>query len=178
MMEEWLVRLANQIKEKERKGAEEAANSRRRIELLKQRGPAFWKSFSEALQENMMALRNLLEGDVTLAEGPLNFRFDASTLEIGLAKTGFPIVQFTAIPRFDREIAEITYLSAGGNGQVSSMNCQFQIGSDGRLTMRLDGRAFSNPVDAATFVMERLFRITTTRRLESQDSHIGHVGSE
>ena len=178
MVEEWLVRLANQIKDRERRPAEESANTRRRIELLQQRGPAFWRTFSDALQENMLALRNLLEGDVTLAEGPLTFSLDASSLQIALSKAAFPVVQFTATPIFDREIADIKYLSAGANGHVSSMNCQFLIAGDGKLTMRLDGRPFINPVDAATFVMERLFRIVTTRRLESQDSHIGHVGSE
>jgi hypothetical protein len=177
MAEEWLERLAHQIKENERRSAEEAARSRRRVELLGQKGPVFWKAFADALQENVAVLKNLLEGDVTLTEGPLSFSFDPSSLQITIGKTAFPRIRFTATPRFDREVAEIEYLQAGSKSEAVSMNCHFNVGIDGRVTMRLEGRPFVNPTDAATFVIERLFRFPSFRRAES-DSHLGRVGSE
>src|ERR1051326_7003323 len=110
MTEEWLVRLANQIKEKERRGAEEASHGRRRIHLLTQKGPAVWKAFADSLEENVAHLKSLLEGDITLAEGPLSFSFDATTSKIILSKAAFPSVQFSAVPRFDQERADISYV--------------------------------------------------------------------
>ena len=175
MAEEWLVRLANQIKEKERRPAEESAQTRGRVTFLRQKGPAFWNAFSDSLGQSVGELKNLLEGDVTLAEGPLTYTFNNSTSQIDLAKAAFPAVYFSATPHFDREMAEITYQAAGTNG-LARMQCQFQI-NEGRLTMRLDGRPFTNPTDAATFIMERLFR-TSASRPESRDSHLGRVGSE
>ncbi len=177
MTEEWLQRLANQIKDRERKRAEEAAQTRRRVELLKQKGPAFWKAFCDSLQNSVGELKNLLEGDVTLMEGPLTFGFNSATSQVDLAKAAFPVVRFSALPNFEREVADITYLPAGATTPAAQMACQFQIGGDGRLIMRLDGRGFSNPVDAATFVMERLFR-GSALRADAQDSHLGRVGSE
>ena len=177
MTEEWLLRLANQIKDRERRPAEESAQTRRRVTVLKQKGPAFWKSFSDSLDQNVGELKNLLEGDVTLAEGPLMYSFNNSSLQIDLSKAAFPIVRFNATPHFEREMAEITYQAAGATVQPVSMKCRFETNGDGRLTMRLDGRPFNDPVDAATFVMERLFRISAAR-IESQDSHLGRVGSE
>ncbi len=176
MTEEWLLRLANQIKEKERVPAEVSAQTRRRVTFLKQKGPAFWKAFSDSLDQSVGELKNLLEGDVTLAEGPLTYSFNSTTSQIELTKAAFPAVRFSAVPHFEREVAEITYQAAGANSSASVMQCQFQV-NDGRLTMRLDGRHFVNPVDAATFVMERLFRISASRP-ESRDSHLGRVGSE
>ena len=178
MTEEWLERLANQIKENERKGAQEAARTRTRIQLLVRNGPVFWKSFSEALHKNVMDLRNLLEGDVTLAEGPLSFDVNASTLQISFAKAAFPTVQFMATPRFDQERADITYFPVGPRSEASSMACELEVDYNGRVTMRLEGRPFTNPTDAATFVMERVFRVPALRRVQSQDSHLGRVGSE
>jgi hypothetical protein len=178
MAEEWLEKLASQIKDKERKGAEDAARSRYRSQLIGQRGPLFWKSFSDALQEHVASLGNLLEGDVTLAEGPLSFAFDTTTLEISFAKAAFPTVYFKAIPKFDRGLAEITYLSAGHRSEAVPMSCQLEISTEGRVTMRLDGRTFTHPGAAATFVMERLFHISSAQRSLSQDSHLGRVGSE
>jgi hypothetical protein len=176
MTEEWLLRLANQIKEKERMPAEESARTRRRVTFLKQKGPAFWKAFSDSLDQSVGELKNLLEGDVTLAEGPLTYTFNSTTSQIDLTKSAFPAVRFSAAPHFEREVAEITYHAAGANSSASVMQCQFLV-NDGRLTMRLDGRHFVNPADAATFVMERLFRISVARP-ESRDSHLGRVGSE
>src|SRR5262249_42610316 len=106
---------------------------------------------------------------------PLTYTFNHSTSHIDLAKAAFPAVRFSATPHFDREVAEVTFQAAGTNSPAT-MQCQFQI-NDGRLTMRLDGRPFINPTDAATFVMERLFRISASRP-ESRDSHLGRVGSE
>ena len=178
MTEEWLEKLASQIKDRERKGAEEASRARFKIQLLGQRGPLFWKSFSDALQEHVLTLKNLLEGDVTLVEGPLSFAFDATTLQITLAKSAFPTVRFDATPRFDRGMAEITYLSAGQRSEPTAMSCQLEINNDARVTMRLDGRTFTHPAQAATFVMERLFHISSPQRIHSHDSHLGRVGSE
>jgi hypothetical protein len=176
MTEEWLFRLASQIKEKERRPAEESAQTRRRVTFLKEKGPAFWKAFSDSLDQSVGELKNLLEGDVTLAEGPLTYTFDSTTSQINLTKAAFPAVRFSATPHFEREVAEITYQAAGANSPAALMQCHFQI-NDGRLSMRLDGRTFVSPADAATFVMERLFRISASRP-ESQDSHLGRVGSE
>lgn len=178
MAEEWLERLARQIKDKEHKGAEDAARSRQRIQALGDKGPIFWKSFSDALDASITDLKGLLEGDVTLSEGPLHFGIDPSTQQVTLSKAAFPTVRFTATPRFEREMAEITYVHAGGGSEATSMSCQFAISNEGRVTMRLDGRGFANPTDAATFVMERLFRIPAAQRAPSQDSHLGRVGSE
>jgi len=178
MTEEWLETLATQIKDRERNGAEEAARARFRTQLLGQRGPVFWKSFSDSLQQHITNLRNLLEGDVTLTEGPLSFAFDMTTLEISFAKAAFPTVQFNATPRFDRGMAEITYLAAGQKTEPLSMSCQMEISNDGRVTMRLEGKNFTNPAAVSTFVMGKLFHISASHRMQSQDSHLGRVGSE
>ena len=178
MHEEWLQRLANDIREKEHKAAEEAARARVRIQLLTAKGPVFWKAFADSLHENVLALRNLLEGDVTLTEGPLSFTFDPVTQQVQLAKAAFPAVQLAAVPHFEEETAEITYRSPGSGGEPASMACRFGFTPDTRLMMHLDGRAFGSPAEAATFITDRLFRLATGSRREAQDSHLGRVGSE
>jgi len=181
MAEEWLEKLARQIKDKERKGAEESAKSKRRIQVVRRKGPAYWKSFSEALRKDVDDLKELLDGDVTLAEGPLTFAMDSSSLQITLAKTAFPSVQFTATPQFEKERGEISYQAATSRpdpGSPTSMSCKFEIRNDDRISIELDGKSFANSQEAALFVMEKLFRLPTSKKAYSQDSHLGRVGSE
>ena len=68
MAEEWLDRLAQEIKQKNREAAEQFGRSQHYAGVIADQGKGYFVALTRCLQENVEALRRGLQGDVTSAE--------------------------------------------------------------------------------------------------------------
>jgi hypothetical protein len=166
MAEEWLRKLAHEIKEKDHAEAEKLARENYERALVVQQGPVLWRSFADLLQRFVNELTAAFHDDVTLSEGPLSYAFrPPQGDQIVITKAAFPFVSFTAVPQYSQRLASITYSvinpqkSANLNLSPTTMLCRFEVSENHRVFLQLDGEAFHQVDEAAKYVMEKLFSI-------------------
>lgn len=164
MAEEWLKRLAAEIKEKDHAVAEETARSEHELRLIKEHGPVLWRALADFLSKYVEDLKADFRDDITLREGQLSFAFNGQNAQIGIGKAAFPYVQFTASPNYQARTASISYVSRnpkleGGSAVHTPMPCRFEVTHDNKVYLNLDGKPFHEAHEAAKHIMEKLFTI-------------------
>jgi hypothetical protein len=165
MAEEWLKKLAEQIKAKDHEAAEEVARAVHQLEIIEHHGPVFWRSFTGFLKKYVNDMIEDLEADVTLREGKLSCDVDLGNSKIDIRKAAFPYVQFSATPQYNQRIATIVYATvnpmATQNQSIGTTNmpCHFEVTNHDKVFLHLDGKEFHEPQEAAKHVMEKLFTI-------------------
>jgi hypothetical protein len=164
--DEWLRKLANDIKEKDHAEAEKQARENEERALIVQHGPVLWHSFADVLQRFVTEITAAFHDDVTLREGPLSFAFrPPQGDQIVITKAAFPFASFTAVPQYSQGLASITYSvinpqkSANLNLSPTTMLCRFEVSENQRVFLQLDGEAFHQVDEAAKYVMEKLFTL-------------------
>ena len=165
MAEEWLKRLAAQIKEKDHVVAEETARAEHELRLIKEHGPVLWRGLADFLSKYVEDMKVDFHDDITLREGQLGFGFNQGNSQIGISKAAFPYVQFTASPNYQARAASIAYISRnpkleGGSAAIHTpMPCRFEVTHDNKVYLNLDGKPFHEAQEAAKYIMEKLFTV-------------------
>jgi hypothetical protein len=165
MAEEWLKHLAAQIKEQDREPAEKTAHENHELRLIQEHGPVFWRAFADFLGKYIEDMRNDLQDDITLREGPLTYKCEGNNGLVQLGKAAFPFVVFSATPQYQQRVASITYavinpkLPHDRALNHTGMPCRFEASHHGKVFIQLDGKPFHEPHEAAKYVMEKLFTL-------------------
>ncbi len=163
-MEEWLKKLVDDIKEKDRGVAEHALHEAQIAKVIAEQSPQYWDALSDSLKTFVEEAKELFGDDPTA--GALAFNAvppRGNQRQIGIVKGAYPFIQFNAtFP------GQITYAKGnphqGSPGSVSSrqITSQFQVhqhdGQD-KVFLQLDGKDFHEPREAAKYIMELLLAV-------------------
>lgn len=164
MAEDWLKRLAGEIKEKDHTAAEEKARADHELVLIKEHGSVLWRSFTDFLIKYVGDMKADLHEDITLQEGPLDIRVEPKSGKIDINKEAFPYVSFMAAPQYPQRIAQVFYAvfnpkAPAGSHSNTVMPCRFEVNPQNRVYLQLDGKPFHEANEAAKYIMEKLFTI-------------------
>jgi hypothetical protein len=158
MAKDWIEKLADDIKTREHKPAEEFMKEQRRIEVISRKGRLYYDELFKALTADITELNQALKGDVTA------FRITITATPggpgsnvIGIARDNFPRVQ--ASLAYTRD-----HISASGlirNGQDMGRTFSFHLGEGEGVSVREafgeDAKHFNHPTEFAKYIMELLF---------------------
>ncbi len=93
MGKEWIINLAQDIRQKAHEAAENYGRSQHRSEIIATNGKPFFSAFVVALQENVNEIKRQLQGDVTSSD--ILFQ-SVSPTEVKLSRSRFPLVSMRA----------------------------------------------------------------------------------
>jgi hypothetical protein len=163
MSEDWLADIVRDLKVKNHDAAELAASERQRWRLVAQSAPAFWRSFSDFLRKFVEEIRDIFGDDITAGE--IKFERKPANEEIAFSKSAFPYLRFQAKPDFSGLAADVRYSKAETQPEENEprprpenvIPCRFELNAAGAIVMHLNGREYSEPEQAARFIIEKLF---------------------
>jgi hypothetical protein len=161
MAEEWIEKLAQDIKQKDHEAAEDYGRSQHYAGIISDLGKGFFLALAQCLTDNVEALRRGLQGDVTSAEtGVQTIKAD----EIKITRARFPWVDARVIHNQDT----ITLDYARGPGVAGDPNIDritssfaFKVAQDDSLyaenAFAAEPLQYKKPEDMARRIMEILF---------------------
>ena len=158
MAKEWIEKLAEDIKTKEHKPAEEFAKEQRRLEALNRKGRLFYDELFKTLASDIAELNLALSGDVTgstITIGPVP---SAHNVNFNITRPNFPKV--TAAIRYSRD--NIVFAYTQQNGVQMSVQYTFHVGENEGVSVKEafgeSAKHFNHPAELAKHIMELLFR--------------------
>jgi hypothetical protein len=162
VMEEWLKKLVEQIKEQDHDVAERDAHEARKAKVIAEHGPQYWTKFGDCIKGFLDEAKELFGDDVTA--GKISFTLGTPVPQITINKSAYPLIQFTAAPDFKGQIANINYSKANPKqaGQLTAKNipARFELSHHHQnVFLQLDGKDFHEPKEAAKYIIEVLLSI-------------------
>lgn len=174
MSENWIVQLAESIKQKDREAAEDYARAQHYAGVAAERGRDFFFTVVQCLQDDVDALRRALQGDVTSSEmGLERVKVDEARIVRGC----FPWVDARLTHKDDAIMLDYAK-SAGTAGDPAQgrMTRAFEIrvGADEKLRVEeafaSEAKTYETPEAFARAVMEILFRPADMSAAKEQDT--------
>jgi hypothetical protein len=161
MAEEWIERLAQDIKQKDHEAAEDYGRSQHYAGIISDLGNGFFLALAQCLTDNVEALRRGLQGDVTAAETAIQ---SVSADEIKITRARFPWVDARVIHNHDT----ITLDYARGPGVAGDPNIDrttrtfaFKVAQDDTLyteeAFSATPQQYKRPEELARRITETLF---------------------
>ena len=161
MPEPWIQKIIQDIKIKDAIVAERAIQEACRRKVTLEHAPVFWRDFADFLHKFVNEIHDGLRGDAT--EGEFSFELNDRNYTIEFKKSAFPFVLFTATPEFatGKVTMNLTKVNPSLTGQASGsiIPCRFELRGDNAVMLHLNGHAYSEPEDAAKFIIERAFTV-------------------
>jgi hypothetical protein len=163
MGKEWIVNLAQEVREKEHEAAENYGRSQHQAEIITNQGQPFFSVFLINLEEDINEVKRNLQGDVT-ASDTIFQRINPT--EAKLTRSRFP--WFDARITYQDPNIVLDYakgLGVAGDPSVDRKVCHFtfQVAPDDTLSIQQsfndNPRQFEKPQDLARYVVELLFQI-------------------
>jgi hypothetical protein len=162
MAEEWIEKLAQDIKQKDHEAAEDYGRSQHYAGIISDQGKVFFLALVNSLQENVEALRRALQGDVTSAEiGVQTIKAD----EVKITRARFPWVDAQVIHKDDTITLDYAK-GAGVQGDPKidrkTTTFAFKVSQDDSSLYMEDGfsaepQRYARPEELAKRIMEILF---------------------
>jgi hypothetical protein len=161
MAEEWIEKLAADIKQKNREAAEDYGRSQHYAGIISDLGKGFFVAFADCLTKDVELLRRALQGDPTAAETGVQ---TIKANEIKITRARFPWVDARVTHKDDTITLE--YAKGPGSGGDPALNRNtriyaFRVGADDSLYVEdafadQPGR-YEKPEDLARQMAEFLF---------------------
>lgn len=158
---EWIDRLADEIREKNRDAAQAYGRDQHFAEIVARLGKEFFVRFATALEQDVDALRRRLQGDVTSAETQVQ---PGRAGELRIRRERFPWVDATVTHREDGILVD--YAKAAGlaaDPKLDRKSRAFVLRADAEDRIYAEdsfgdqpGR-YNSPEELARCVMEQLF---------------------
>ncbi|HEV2618793.1 MAG TPA: hypothetical protein VGU23_02525 [Acidobacteriaceae bacterium] len=167
MSEEWIERLAGEIKQKNREAAERYGRDRHFAGIIAAGAPGFFVALAEQVQKNVEAIRRHLQGDATAAEMAVERgAAGGAANEIRITRARFPWVDARVAHREDT----ITFDYAKDAGVAGDPKLErtvrtfvFRVAADDKLYVEdafADRTArYATPGDLARKIVEELFAV-------------------
>lgn len=161
MAKEWIDKLADDIRSKNREAAEEFGRKQHYAELIASRGQQFFLALVDTLQQDVNALRSRLQGDPTAADMQVQ---PLGADEVKITRERFPWVDAN-LRRADGTITLEYAKRPGLNGDPSQdrKTCAFayQVSPDEKLYLEEafagEAQRYDTPEDLARHITELLF---------------------
>lgn len=165
MADEWIEKLAGEMKERNREAAEKYGRDQHYAGIVAERGGAFFAGVVTRLEENVAALRSRLQGDATAAAMAMD-RVDVR--EVRITRERFPWVDATLAHRDDTIVLD--YAKGAGVGgdlkviaqvdrttQVFALRAGVQDGLYAEEAFSEKPGQYDSPEDLARRITEILF---------------------
>lgn len=161
MATEWIEKLADEIKQKNHKAAEDYGRAQHYAGIIAERGKGFFVALVQCLREDVDALRSQLQGDLTAAETQVQ---TSRADEVKIARSRFPWVD--ALLTHHDDTITLDYAKGPGVEGDPKMGrvvraFSFEVGTDDGLFVRdafaEPGREYKQPEELARRIMEMLF---------------------
>jgi hypothetical protein len=158
----WIKKLVRGIEEADHDAAVEARERNHRAEIVKTKGPIFWRSFGDFLSKFVTEMNEEF-GDHPAGDAKISFQKGGQE-SYRISKAAFPFVNFSATPDFSGGPNMVNFAAvnperpSNGNVLMSSIPCRFEVLND-EVELQLNGHLYEHPEEAASFVMEKLFTV-------------------
>lgn len=163
MAQQWIENLAQDIKQKNHEAAEDYGRSQHYSGIISDLGKGFFLSVVRCLEENVEAMRRLLQGDLTSAETAVQ---TIKADEIKITRARFPWVDARLV--HNEDTIALDYAKgpgAEGDPNQERKTCIFslQVAPDDSLFVE-DGfadspRQYKQPEELARQITEILFAV-------------------
>ncbi len=161
MAEEWIEKLAEEIKQKNREAAEQYDRAQHYAGIVATRGKEFFVALVQCVQEDVEALRSRLQGDATASETRVQ---TSRAEEVRITRSRFPWVDARLTHKDDTILLD--YAKAAGvegDAKMGRVTRAFslEVGADDGLFVRdafaEPGREYRKPEELARRIVEMLF---------------------
>ena len=161
MATEWIEKLADEIKQKNRDAAEEYGRAQHYAGIVATRGKEFFVALVQCMQGDVEALRSRLQGDPTASETRVQ---TSRPDEVRITRSRFPWVDARLTHKDDTVLLDYAK-GAGVEGDAKmgrvTRAFAFQVGTDDGLFARdafaEPGREYRKPEELARRIVEMLF---------------------
>lgn len=163
MGKEWIVDLAEDIRQKGHEAAENFGRSEHQAEIISTQGKTFFVALVIALEENVNGIKRELQGDVTSSDTLFQ---NVSPTEVKLTRSRFP--WFDARITHEDSIIVLDYakgLGIAGDPALDRNTCHFvfQVALDDTLSIQTsygeNPTHFHQPAELARHIVELLFKL-------------------
>lgn len=163
MAEEWIDKLAADIREKNREAAEAYGRNQHFTEVVARVGTEFFFKVAGRLEENIGALRRRLQGDVAAAETAVQ---QLRVGEVRITRERFPRVDATVTHKDDTILVDYAKTAGvAGDPQLDRKSRAFVLRAAADDTVYAEEAfadapaRFDRPEDLARRIMELLFGV-------------------
>jgi hypothetical protein len=163
MGKEWIENLAQDIRQKGRKAAENYGRSQHQAAIATIQGKPFFSAFIVSLENDVNEIKRELHGDVTSSDTVFQ---TISPAEVKLTRSRFP--WFDAHITHQDSIIVLDYakgLGVAGDPDIDRQTCHFDFQVDDKDTLSLqesfrdNPRRFHQPEELSRHIVELLFQL-------------------
>ena len=163
MVQEWIAELADEIKQKNRAAAQDYGRAQHYAGIVAEAGKGFFVALVSYLQEDVVALRSQLQGDLTAAETAVQ---TIQPGEVKIARARFPWVDAHLVHREDTLMLDYAKgPGAGGDPTFDRKTRSYVLRAAADDSLYAEeafsdsAKRYTKPEDLAREMMEILFGV-------------------